>query len=137
MLEGRYAASTAIATGALLAPNGTGELIPATATSDQISGISVKKVASTDSDYASIKQTVVVNLDDVQLLLADVEAGTVTEAMEGTYVDLQSSLGLNVAASANDNFFVTKVVNTTGGAFGLGQVIGRVNSNATYKNAVA
>lgn len=135
--EARIAASVAVAPGNLLTPNGSGEVTTVGLdTADQVSGIAIQKIASTDADYASIKQSVIIAIDDQQLLLADVENGTVTEAVEQTYVDLYSAAGVNVAASANDNFFVTKVVNATGGAFGLGQVIGRLNSNATYKNAV-
>lgn len=125
----RKAASTAFSNGALCTVNGTGEIIPATSTSTVHVGVIQKAVAATDSDYADTTLVpVLVPCDDTEWSI-DVTTGTATEAIEGTYVDLTNSLGVDVSASAHDAVFVTTFVSGT-------KIIGRINSFAGYKNAV-
>ncbi len=84
-------ASTAIAVGDVLTiESATGHLIPATASTTNIKGIAIQKVASTDSDYATARNTFV----DIPLpgdLFVMACNTTITQAMVGDFFDLADS----------------------------------------------
>lgn len=110
----RKAASTAFAKEAVVADNGTGEVEPADGSDTEIRGITLKAVTSADDDYADTSELpiLVPNRPNAPVI-ADVTTGTATEALEGTYVDLDDSEGLDVSSSTDDVFFVTKFINAS------------------------
>ena len=82
-------ASVAFVNGGLVYWNGTGELIPADATSGNHAGVILRDVTSADSDYATSLAKVPVDVptsDDI--FEVDVETGTLTTAMVGNQYDL-------------------------------------------------
>jgi hypothetical protein len=82
-------ASVAFANGGLVYWNGTGEIIPADATSGEHCGIILRDVVATDADYATALAKVPVDCpssDDI--FEVDVETGTLTTAMVGNKYDL-------------------------------------------------
>lgn len=122
------AASTAIAVGDLMYSNGTGEITPATATSDFHVGVSqVDVTASTTGTFLYSNTTlipVLVPVDDTEFFVPCTGA---TEAIIGTFVDLTDAGTADVAASAVDALFVTAVISST-----LIKV--RVNDMASYRS---
>lgn len=93
------AASTAlVANGLVNLVSGT--LAKAASTSTVISGIALQTIASTDSDYASAKQVLVDMLGPTSLVYCDNVTGTLTQAMEGTYLKLSSTAGVVADAGA-------------------------------------
>lgn len=120
-------ASTAFAIGDLVYANGTGEVQPATTSSDDHLGVCLKTIAATDSDYAS---TTLIPLafpvDDTEWFV-DVGTGTATEAIIGTYVDLAAAGTADVTASSVDALLVTAVVSGT-------KIKVKVNDMASYKS---
>lgn len=101
------AASTAFTKGALVYFNGSGEVIPADATSGDHIGVIRQTIATTDSDYAS--ETFVAIQVPVQRWvewLVSVD-GTATTEDIGLEIDLTDSLNANRAASSKDALLVT------------------------------
>lgn len=72
-----------------------------------------KPIASTDSDYASIKEDreyIAIINGPLQLWKANVETGTADQTTDVGYeADLASADGLTLDASTNDDFVVTAV----------------------------
>lgn len=124
------AASTAIAVGDLMYANGTGEVTPATTTSDHHVGISqVEVTASTTGTYLYSNTAMIpvtVPVDDSEFLV-DVGTGSATEAIIGTFVDLAAAGTADVSASSVDALFVTEVISAT-------QIVVKVNDMASYRN---
>lgn len=96
---------------------GTADEMTIAASNDTIKGVfNGVPVASTDSDYASIKTRTYWNviLGEEQLWYANVEAGTADQTTDVGYeADLNSADGITLNASTNDDFVVTKVLNST------------------------
>lgn len=109
----RKAASTAFTQNALCYENGTGEVIPADATSGDHVGVNIKTIASTDGDYASLTSIPLIKTTGDVEFKTDVGTGTPTEATEGTYFDLADSLTLDVSATAKNVVFCTRFVSAT------------------------
>lgn len=91
-LSGDYLkkASTAITQNTVLAIDDNGYLIPATATTTNIKGIAQEKIASTDSDYATARNTFI----DIPLPgdLFEMDCNTtITQTMVGEFYDLASA----------------------------------------------
>lgn len=109
------AASQAFTNGALAYFNGSGAIIPADATSGDHIGVVVKKVASTDNDYATaVKIPVdVAGENDIFEVGCTSTALATLQALVGTYIDLTDSVTANVSASAKDALLVVGVVSTT------------------------
>lgn len=83
-------ASTALAQNTVLAIDDDGYLIPATATTTNIKGIAQEKIASTDSDYATARNTFI----DIPLPgdLFEMDCNTtITQTMVGEFYDLASA----------------------------------------------
>lgn len=124
------AASTAIAVGDLLYANGTGEVTPATTTSDHHVGVAMVDVAATTTGTFLYSNTalipVSVPVDDTEWLV-DVGTGSATEAIIGTFVDLAAAGTADVSASSVDALFVTGVVSAT-------KIMVKVNDMASYRN---
>lgn len=133
-VKGRYyiqyypkAASTAIAVGDLMFANGSGEITPATTTSDHHVGVSQVAVTASDSDYAETTMIpVAVPVDDSEFLV-DVGTGSAAESIIGTFVDLAAAGTADVSASSVDALFVTKVISAT-------KIQVKVNDMASYRN---
>uniref|UniRef100_A0A6H1ZI22 Uncharacterized protein n=1 Tax=viral metagenome TaxID=1070528 RepID=A0A6H1ZI22_9ZZZZ len=101
----KAASVTVTITGTLLAPDGSGAATVCTATALRILGVSLKSIASTDSDFASnTKIPVEVPLDDCEFE-ADV-TGTLTTGMIGELRGLTAS-GTVVDATNTNNDQVT------------------------------
>jgi hypothetical protein len=120
------AASTAMAKDTVVAFNGSGFLVPATAASTpaSIAGILQRDVLATDADYAQNSIVPVeVPRQREDRFIVDVEAGTVTQAMVGTRVDLNDAAGLNVAGTTYKVALIEELLSTTRGTASLGQVV--------------
>lgn len=120
-------ASTAFAVGTLIASDaaGTGAAdVLADATNKYIKGAIVKAVASTDSDYASVKQVMVLR-DEDGIWEFDVGNGTADANDFGNLIDLHTDgKSVDVTASTAKQISVTKV--KTVGAAGTGKLRGRI-----------
>lgn len=110
------AASTVISVGSLMYPNGSGAIIPADSTSGNHLGVSMKKVAATDADYASTTKIPVdvVGEDDVFEALV---TGTLTAAMVGNFYDLSDDLTVNVGATSKKVVLCVGFISATLGLF--------------------
>lgn len=119
------AASTAISNGALLYANGSGAHIPADSTSGNHTGIIMKDIAATDADYASTKKVMCdVPKDDDEF---EVDCTGATAALEGTYIDLSTSLVADPSASAKKVLYVTRFISST-------KLAVKINAMAANKN---
>ena len=120
-------ASVAFTNGGLVYWNGTGELIPADATSGDHCGIILRDVASTDADYATSLAKVPVDVPTTEdVFEVDVETGTLTTAMVGNQYDLVADGdALNVSAQA-------KKVVTVVGFVSASKALVKINSLVTH-----
>lgn len=119
------AASTVFAVGDLVYANGTGEVTPATVTSDHHLGICQKAVAAADADFAATTSILLsYPVDDTEFLVPCTGA---TADLIGTFVDLTDAGTADVAASAVDTLLVTGVISST-----LIKV--KINNMASYRN---
>lgn len=85
-------ASTAIAVNSVLSFDGTlGQVLQAEAASTRIAGICLKKIASTDSDYASAVDMSVLVPTEEDIFEVDVTTGTATAANVGDQFDLDTN----------------------------------------------
>lgn len=101
-------ASQAFAVGALCYFNGSGQVIPADATSGDHIGVIKKTVASTDSDYATADVLVPIEVPIERFVEWEVDTnGTAVADDIGLAIDLTDSLNANRAASAKDALLVT------------------------------
>lgn len=123
-------ASTALAVGVALAPDGSGAVQPAVAATTRVIGINQVLVASTDSDYASN------TLIGYILPQADNEFdvdfdGTYTAALIGTNVDIDATgLKANLSGTSHNQLTVLGLGSTS--------TLVRVKINGAYsfENAV-
>lgn len=118
----RKVASTAFTPNNLVAfetNGGAGDPIePADASDAEILGIGIKKVASTDSDYASnTRIPVLVPRNKTAEMECDTVAGTMVVADEGLEVDLTDAASANRAASSTDVLVATRFISATKGRF--------------------
>lgn len=118
----RKKASTAFSVNHLVAfetNGGAGDPIePADASDAEILGICLKKVASTDSDYASnTRIPVLVPVSKASQMEGDVGTGTLTVADEGLEVDLKDSDEVDQSASATDVLVCTSFISASKGLF--------------------
>lgn len=121
-------ASTAFSVGQAVVLT-SGQLATATTTSTLQAGVMMKKIASTDSDYASATPVSVWSLQPDTEFLADVITGTATAALVGTTCDIASGgLGPDVGTDTHHQLLITGFVSAT-------QVIVKFNSANTFKNA--
>ncbi len=114
-LPAKKAASTAFKVGDFIYPDGSGAYVPAIP-DVALFGVMNEEIQSTDVDYADVRPiqslSNPVNLMDV--LEIPVITGTATDALEGTYVDVDSSdaSGVDVTAPGTQIYVIT-VVNET------------------------
>lgn len=115
-------ASTAIANGAILSTS-SGQAIPGTSSTASHIGISLKKVSSTDADYAST--TMIPVLVPSQDAIFEADATGLQAALVDTTMDLTDSLTVNGAASSHDAVLLVKYISPTKGWF-------KINSTKGY-----
>jgi len=99
----------------------TGKLVAATAgtTLQNIAGVLVKAIASTDTDYASDRLVAVqVPIEPNCVWEADVTSGLVAADI-GLYVDLTDASTINRGASSIDVAKCVGVISTTKGLFNV------------------
>lgn len=108
-------ASTAIGNLALVYFDGSGRIQPADATSGDHLGVCLKKIASTDDDYASETSIPVDVAGENDIFQVGVAASTVAtlSALIGTYIDLTSSTVADATASSKDALLVVGVVDAS------------------------
>lgn len=106
-------ASTAIAVGDLMYADGSGAVQPADSTSGMHIGVSMKKIAATDADYASTTLIPVLVPGDDTEWLVDVGTGTATAALVGTRFDLKDANEADVSATSKNVLWCTKFVSAT------------------------
>src|SRR5690349_10387816 len=101
-------ASTAFSVGAAVKPDGSGNVTPVAAdnTTNNVVGICMKKVASTDSDYASNTLIPIQKVGYDQIFLADVGAGTASASNVGLQYDFTDSLTVDLGATDHKNVTV-------------------------------
>jgi hypothetical protein len=122
-------ASVAFANGGLVYWNGSGEIIPADATSGQHAGIIIREVVSTDADYATALAKVPVDVPTTEdIFEVDVETGTLTTAMVGNQYDLVAD------GDAIDVNATSKLVVTVVGFVSATKALVKINSMATHKD---
>lgn len=122
-------ASVAFVNGGLTYWNGTGEIIPADATSGQHCGVILRDVLSTDSDYATSLAKVPVDVPTTEdVFEVDVETGTLTTAMVGNQYDLVAD------GDAIDVTATSKLVVTVVGFVSASKALVKINSLATHKD---
>lgn len=116
-------ASTALVANSLVSQV-SGLLAQSSSTSSVISGIMLETRATTDSDYATARPTLVDVLDENSLVMCDNVTGTLTLAMEGQFMKLSSTAGVVAdAGTATDTpaaalvLQLVKFISTTAGIF--------------------
>jgi len=122
-------ASVAFANGGLVYWNGTGEIIPADATSGDHAGVIQRDVLSTDDDYATSLAKVPVDVPTTEdIFEVDVETGTLTTAMVGNQYDLVAD------GDAIDVTATSKKVVTIVGFVSSSKALVKINALATHVN---
>jgi hypothetical protein len=125
-------ASVAIAVNTPVAFDGSAGFVrQAAVASTRIAGISLRKVASTDDDYADNSDLVVVIPSEDDIFEADV-TGTATQANVGEQYDL-STLTDGTAQNVNVSGTTYKVV-TVVGFISASKVLVKFNGNYAYAN---
>jgi hypothetical protein len=119
-------ASTALSDASVVAFS-SGELVAATSgiNADAIAGVMVGAVVSTDPDYATASlKTVDVPRPRHDRFIADIGTGkTVAQSNVGTFCDLVDANSIDPATSTHGHVFIERLISTTGGANGTGQVV--------------
>jgi hypothetical protein len=122
-------ASVAFANGGLVYWNGSGEIIPADATSGQHCGVIIRAVTSADADYATALAKVPVDCPTPEdIFEVDVETGTLTTAMVGNQYDLVAD------GDAIDVNATSKLVVTVVGYVSATKALVKINSLAVHKD---
>lgn len=121
-------ASTAFAVGQAVVLT-SGQLATATTTSLLQAGVMMRKVASTDSDYASTTPCSVWTLSAQTEFLVNGVTGTATAALVGTTCDIASGgLTADVGTDAHHQLLITGFIDAS-------TIKVKFNSANTFKNA--
>jgi hypothetical protein len=78
----------------------SGQLVASTSSSLAPIGISLEKIASTDADYATARPVLVDEIDEEDLLLADVSNGSLLATSVGQYFKLADDLHVDFGTAA-------------------------------------
>lgn len=100
-------ASQAFTEGALVYFNGSGQVIPADATSGMHVGVIREAVAATDDDYATADVLVAVEVPVERWVEWEVDTSSAVADDIGNEIDLTDSVTANRGASAKDALLVT------------------------------
>ena len=106
-------ASQVFTKGALVYPNGSGQVIPADATSGRHIGVIQKTVATTDDDYATADVLVPIRVPVERWVEWEVLAASAVADDIGEEIDLTDSVTADRANSAKDALFVTGFKSST------------------------
>lgn len=106
-------ASTAFAFNDLVYLDANGLLALATTSAILPLGVVQKTVASTDSDYASNTRIPVLVPGPDATFRCDVGTGTAATTDIGEWIDVDDEKLVDVDASTNDIFYVTKIISTS------------------------
>lgn len=107
-------ASQVFTEGALCNFNGSGQVIPADATSGDHLGVIRETIAATDDNYATADVLVPIEVPVERFVTWEVDTdGTAVADDIGLYIDLTDSLNANRAASAKDALLVTGFKSST------------------------
>jgi hypothetical protein len=124
------AASTVFAANTFVSNNGSGKLIPSTSSSTLITGVVQQAVASTDSNYASATDELMVIMpSDRSIFEADITTGTLTAAMVGNSYGLTNATGVDVTNTTTTVVTCVGFISGTKGYF-------KINSRESVKNEV-
>ena len=117
----RKKASTAITPNTFVTESSDDDTIePCTSSSADVVGIAMKKVASTDSDYASLTRIpVLVPVTPAAEIFCNDVGGTFAVTDEGELIDLTDADTADADASTTDILKVKQFVSTTSGIFTL------------------
>lgn len=115
------AASTEINNGAILSTS-SGQAIPGTSTTSSHIGISLRKVSSTDADYAST--TEIPYIIPSQDAIFEADATGLTAALVDTTMDLTDSGTVNGAADTHHAVVLVKYISATKGWFRINSIKG-------------
>lgn len=111
------AASTAIAVDEILTISAAGFVTPAVAASANLIGLSMERVASTDTDFAGTRKIQIDVPTGAQPFILDTTGGAVAQTMVGEFFDLSNSTTLNVGVAATvKHFKVLDILGTGSGA---------------------
>lgn len=120
------AASTAIGIDDILTINAAGFVAPAVAASANLIGLSMERVASTDSDFAGTRKISVDVPSGAQQFIIDTTGASVAQTMVGEFFDLSNSTTLNVGAAGTvKHCKVLEILGTGAGA----KVVVAINPN--------
>lgn len=122
------AASVAFTNGGLVYSNGTGEIIPADATSGNHHGVILRTVKAADADYATEAKVPVDVCGPNDLFEADVPNGDLSINDVGNYCDLMAD-GAGIDPDATSKLVVLIV-----GFISASKAIVKVNAMAAHKN---
>lgn len=100
-------ASTVFSQGALVYFNGSGQVIPADATSGQHVGVTKKAVAATDADYATADVLIPIEVPMERWVEWEVDTASADPDDIGNEIDLTDSVTANRGASSKDALLVT------------------------------
>lgn len=126
-------ASTTLNVGSFVVPNGLGQVIPALSTATSILGYySGPSYSGATLSSVAVMVPITIPVENAVELTIDVEAGTITTAMVGSYIQLNDATGVNAAATSTNlatayPIFITGVLSTTGGNNSLGQITGLIS----------
>lgn len=125
-------ASTVFEVGDLVYFDGSGAIQPADATSGDHIGVILKKIAATDSDYASNTKVPVITLTDDVLFEVDVDTGTaLTAAMVGSQYDLTDANSLNVGGTSKLVVTIVEFISATKAVVKINASIAVTNVSTT------
>ena len=128
----KKAASTAFTNGGLVYANGTGEIIPADATSGNHLGIILRDVLATDADYAEETRVPVDVIDGQTRLEVDVPNDDLAAADVGNTCDLVANgAGVDPDASAKDVVTIVDFISTGKAVVVVNALAGNVNVATT------
>lgn len=103
------AASTVLSANGLVVVT-SGVLAKVGSTGTYVSGICLEERTATDADYATARPVLVDQVDENALLFCDNVTGTLTKAMEGTFMKLSSTAGLVADAGTSTETIATALV---------------------------
>jgi hypothetical protein len=123
-------ASTAMSVGDLLKFDGSGYVTVCAAgtATNVIVGVSLRKVASTDADYASTT-LIPVEVGKDSIYIADIGTGTGAASNVGGGFDLAAAGTLDVTATTHKQVTCVGFISTT-------QLLVKLNGDAQYKDLV-
>jgi len=122
-------ASTALAIGTVVRPNGSGFLTNAVAATTRVYGVLAKDIVAADSDYATANKVPVIVPRGDNEFEADV-TGTLTTAMIGEKRDLDATgLLVDAAGTSHGQVTITAFISAS-------KCRCKINANFVFSNAV-